>query len=244
MFEAAHEGTLFLDEIGDMPMELQAKILRALEQGEVKPVGSTESIKIDVRIISATNIHLKQAIMEKRFREDLFYRLNVLPLHIPPLRDRKEDIPLLLKSFLALESKKMNMPVKRISRKAIDHLMEQPWPGNIRELRNLVRHIMVTAPEETVKTEDLPLHLSEALNDQSALEEKDSDQKVNTPAENVHETANTEAFEEHTFKSLEKAYILFLLERYRWNITRAAKAADMNRSTFDSRMKRLGIRKS
>jgi transcriptional regulator with GAF, ATPase, and Fis domain len=244
LFEAAHGGTLFLDEIGDMPYELQSRLLRVLQDGEIKPVGSTTQKKIDVRIISATHVDLPEAIRSKRFREDLFYRLNVLPLHIPPLRERKEDIPVLLKRFIAVEARKLNLKPKRISPAALEYFIRHPWKGNVRELENVVRSIMVTAPEETVTIQDLPTWLIEPAR---ALEDTPAYDLLSEPGEAPHKNMEVrldDGFGGYTFKSLEKAYILFLLEKNRWNITRAAADADLNRSTFDSRMKRLGIRKN
>ncbi len=244
LFEAADGGTLFLDEIGDMPYGLQAKILRVLQDGEIKPVGSTSQKRIDVRIVSATNVDLSKAIEEKRFREDLFYRLNVLPLKIPPLRERKEDIPLLLERFIAVEAKKLNLKPKRISPAALAYFVRHPWRGNIRELENVVRNVMVTASEETVEIEDLPSWLIETAHEwnPSSVHDRGSEIDALLPLKTGAESPDE--FEGHTFKSLEKAYILHLLEKNRWNISRAAIDADLNRSTFDSRMKRLGIRKS
>ncbi|MCP4576275.1 MAG: hydrogenase, partial [Deltaproteobacteria bacterium] len=244
LFEAAEGGTVFLDEIGDMPYELQARILRVLQDGEIKPVGSTIQKRIDVRIISATNIDLSTAIEAKRFREDLFYRLNVLPLHIPPLRERKEDVPLLLKRFITVEARKLNLKPKRISPAALEFFVRHPWRGNIRELENVVRNIMVTTSEETVVVKNLPPWLIKPATVGKGPFEKAPVQDSGDIPRSATGVKKDEGFVGHTFKSLEKAYILFLLEKNRWNITRAAADADLNRSTFDSRMKRLGIRKN
>ena len=244
LFEAAHGGTVFLDEIGDMPYELQARMLRVLQDGEIKPVGSTVQKKIDVRIISATNMDLSSAIAVKRFREDLLYRLNVLPLHIPPLRERREDIPLLLKQFIAVEANKLNVRQKRFSPAAMGYLVRHPWKGNIRELENAVRNVMVTAAGDTVEMEDLPSWLIQEPTEKKGPLTHDRESNIDTPIPNEISGSPHQGFAGHTFKSLEKAYILFLLEENRWNITRAAAHAALNRSTFDSRMKRLGIRKN
>lgn len=244
LFEAADGGTLFLDEIGDMPYGLQARLLRVLQDGEIKPVGSTAQRKIDVRIVSATNADLATAIAEKRFREDLFYRLNVLPLHIPPLRSRKEDIPLLLKRFISVEAQKMNIQPKKIVPEALAYFIRYPWKGNIRELENVVRNIMVTVSEETVTMEDLPPWLVERESLEETPSLPDGQSNGHSFSQPGTQSAPYNGFADHTFQTLEKAYILFLLEKNRWNITRAAADADLNRSTFDSRMKRLGIRKS
>jgi len=244
LFEAADGGTLFLDEIGDMPYGLQAKILRVLQDGEIKPVGSTSQKRIDVRIVSATNVDLSKAIEEKRFREDLFYRLNVLPLNIPPLRERKEDIPLLLERFISVEAKKLNLKPKRISPAALAYFVRHPWNGNIRELENVVRNVMVTTSQETVEIEDLPSWLMETDHGWNPATAHDRGSEMDSPIPPKPGAESRDGFKGHTFKSLEKAYVLYLLEKNRWNISRAAIDADLNRSTFDSRMKRLGIRKS
>jgi DNA-binding NtrC family response regulator len=197
-----------------------------------------------VRIISATNVDLTKAIEEKRFREDLFYRLNVLPLHIPPLRERREDIPLLLKQFIAVEARKLNIRQKRFSSAALGYLVRHPWKGNIRELENTVRNMMVTAAGDTVEMEDLPSWLIQEPAVKKGPLTHDRESNIDTPIPNEISGLPHHGFAGHTFKSLEKAYILFLLEENRWNITRAAADAALNRSTFDSRMKRLGIRKN
>jgi transcriptional regulator with GAF, ATPase, and Fis domain len=242
LFEAANTGTVFLDEIGDMPAQLQARILRVLQNSEIKPLGGTKTRKIDVRIISATNKDLRTAIAEKQFREDLFYRLNVLPIHLPPLRERREDIPILLDHILKRESLKMGSAPKRISKEAMEHLMDYPWKGNIRELENFVKHILVVAGEDQITTENLAMHFI-----QNQPEDLSSPPEVNPPVPqpmDMRIPASPESlFCGYSWSELERAYVLFLLEKNRWHITKAAKEAGVNRSTFDSRMKKLGIRK-
>ena len=244
LFEAARGGTIFLDEIGDMPYELQARLLRVLQDGEIKPVGSAIQKKVDVRIIAATNIDLSKAIAERNFREDLFYRLNVLPLHIPPLRERKDDIPLLLERFITVEARKLNLKPKRISRAALDYFIRHPWRGNVRELENTVRNIMVTVSKLTVTVKDLPAWLLKPVEEGANCRTYDSGKAPGDIFPSEMDEKHKDDFSGYTFKALEKAYILSLLEKNRWNITRSAADADLNRSTFDSRMKRLGIRKS
>ena len=135
-FEQAHRGTIFLDEIGDLPLESQGKLLRVLQEQEFERLGSSETVRVDVRVIAATNVHLEQAVQERRFREDLFYRLNVVPIHVLPLRERREDIPALLAHFLEkIRRAEMSQP-KTISQDAIDYLTEQTWPGNVRQLEH------------------------------------------------------------------------------------------------------------
>ncbi|GKT09703.1 sigma-54-dependent Fis family transcriptional regulator [Desulforhabdus sp. TSK] len=249
LFEAANEGTVFLDEIGDMPLQLQARILRIIQNSEIKPLGGTKTRKINVRILSATNKDLKEAIAREQFREDLFYRLNVLPLHLPPLRERKEDILLLLDHFLTRESLKMGIPLKKLNRAAMDYLLQYSWKGNIRELENFVKHIIVVVEGPRITRDDLFLHFQAAQLDAAPAE------PASLPTAPVHEAAAQQEpslqpdrtdpsfFEGYTWEGLEKAYVLYLLEKNRWHITRAAREAGVNRSTFDSRMKKLGIRK-
>lgn len=138
-FEQANRGSLFLDEIGDLPLEAQAKILRVLQEQEFQRVGSSETVRVDVRVIAASNVDLEQAVRERRFREDLYYRLNVVPIHLPPLRDRRDDIPLLLQHFLDKIRAAENAEPKQISPEAIEWLQQLPWPGNIRQLEHAVQ---------------------------------------------------------------------------------------------------------
>ena len=161
-FEQAEGGTLFLDEIGDMPPEAQTRLLRVLQQGEYVPVGGASPIKSDVRIISATHRDLRQAVRQGAFREDLFYRLNVVPVRLPPLRERKEDIPELVAHFLA-EAERQGLPRRSISEPALAALREHSWPGNVRELENLVRRILVMASEEVISAETVREILAEHL---------------------------------------------------------------------------------
>lgn len=154
LFEEADGGTLFLDEIGDTSPSFQSKLLRVLQEGEVKPVGSSRTIKVDVRVISATNKDLLERVKTKRFREDLYYRLSVLPLYLPPLRDRREDIPMLVSAFVASSSKRNKKPVRPVTSDAVANLAEAPWPGNIRELQHLIERAVVTTPGLVLTRED------------------------------------------------------------------------------------------
>jgi len=145
-FEAANHGTLFLDEIGDIPLELQAKLLRVLQEGEFERLGSTQTIRVNVRLVAATNADLSKMVSEKRFRSDLYYRLNVFPVSVPPLRDRAEDIPLLVEHFVARYAKRMQKHIETIPSKVMEALTAHPWPGNIRELQNFIeRSVILTA---------------------------------------------------------------------------------------------------
>lgn len=232
LFEAAQGGTVFLDEIGDMPMNLQARILRVLQNREVKPLGSNRARQVDVRIISATHQDLPTMIQEKRFREDLFFRLNVLPLVLPPLRQRREDIPLLLQYFMKRDCLRMGKPVKRFSDGALARLTRHDWPGNIRELQNTVKYVLATAPGPVVEADDLPLPPPIAGIAAEAP----------PPAAGAEE--GVVALGDLSWAELDRAYVMHLLRKNRWNVSRAARQAGLNRSTFDSRMKKMGIDKN
>ena len=160
-FELAHTGTLFLDEIGDVPLATQVKLLRVLEEREITRVGGTQSIPVDVRVVAATNNPLKDGVEEGRFRSDLYYRLNVLSIYLPPLRERREDIPILVRQFITELSKQHDRPFKGITPAALDMLVQYAWPGNVRELRNLVESMVVLAPGREIGPADIPRQIRE-----------------------------------------------------------------------------------
>jgi len=232
LFEAANGGTIFLDEIGDMPLGLQARILRVLQENEIKPLGGTETRTVDVRVISATNCDLTQAIATGAFREDLFYRLNVLPLKLPSLRDRLEDLPELLDYFLARDAARLGLTPKTLTPQAKRELCQRPFKGNVRELENLVRYLLATVPGETITPEDIPP--PHEIGGARPAERAVADQTPTTPGTDLTE---------YSWDELERVYALALLEKYKWNVTKAARAAGVNRSTFDSRLRKLGITK-
>ncbi|SPF46700.1 Transcriptional regulator, NifA subfamily, Fis Family [Syntrophobacter sp. SbD1] len=241
LFEAANDGSVFLDEIGDMPLQLQARILRVIQDGEIKPIGNVHPRKVNVRIISATNRDLQSEIARENFREDLFYRLNVLPLHIPALRERAEDMPLLLDHFLSREALRLETPRKTFSKEALNFLLEYEWPGNVRELENFVKHIIVITPGDLITPEDLSNHFFSIASNAHCPSK-------NPPNRNMEEADQSRAgqrsiFDGYSWDELEREYVLHLLEKNKWHVTRAAKEAGVNRSTFDSRMKKLNIRK-
>lgn len=160
-FQLADGGTLFLDEIGDMPLNMQVKLLRALQEGEIESVGSTSPVKVDVRIIAATNRPLEKMMEEKRFREDLFYRINVVPFMVPSLRDRMEDLPLLIESFIKKITKKSGKRISAIEEEVIEKFHQYSWPGNIRELENVIEASIHLTSNETITTESLPDYMKE-----------------------------------------------------------------------------------
>jgi len=250
IFKAADSGTVFLDEIGDMSLHLQARLLRVIQNSEIKPLGDSKTSKINIRIISATNKDLIKAIARKDFREDLFYRLNVLPLHLPPLRERKIDIPFLLTYFIKRESLKLGVPTKKISKKALEYLENHRWEGNIRELENFVKYILSSFENDIVGINDIPDHFKNERYKDTAVREslprKDSVYSTNSIyvySPNGTYPVDESPFAGYSWEELERNYVLYLLNKNRWNITRAAADAKMNRSTFNSRMIKLGIHK-
>ncbi|SLM31774.1 NtrC1 [Desulfamplus magnetovallimortis] len=266
LFEAADGGTVFLDEIGDMPFNIQAAILRVLQNNEIKPVGANEIIHVDVRIIAATNRDIKTMIGENRFRQDLFYRLSVLPLELPPLRERREDIPIMVKHFLKQESLRSGQPEKKLKPDAMQRLTTWSWPGNVRELENLIKYLMVAIDSEYIDAEDIPDHFFEGsvhdIHASSPLSESgDMEDRVHSRSSdfqsskayyyngniNVPEIDRRKGginFGNFSWQEVEEQYIHFTLHKNNWNVTWAAKDAGVNRSTFASRMRRLGISRS
>lgn len=218
-FLLADGGTLFLDEIGDMSLKTQAKVLRVIEEQKFEPLGSTESISIDTRIISATNKDLEMEIQRGTFREDLYFRINVIPIHIPPLRERKEDIPLLAKHFLEEISEEYGRKPKEISDDAIDKLMKYSWPGNVRELRNLIERLVIMVKDDRITAKDIP-----------AL----------TEGKRIMETFLDLPFAEAK-EAFEKALILKHLRDNNWNMAKTAQSLGLERTTLYKKMKSLGI---
>jgi two-component system response regulator GlrR len=206
LFQATNGGTLFLDEIGDMPMSFQVKLLRALQEKEIRPVGSTQSIKIDVRIISATHKNLQQAIIDKTFREDLYYRLNVVELQLPPLSQRREDIPLLAQHFLHHVEVKSKYKVNGFSAEAMELLISAPWPGNIRQLQNIVEQSVALSTGTLINASLV----------RSALREK---------------TSQLPSFQEAR-DQFERDYLANLLKMTAGNVSQAARIAQRNRTEF------------
>lgn len=171
-FELAHKGTLFLDEVADLPLKTQVKLLRFLQEGSFEKVGGEKKISVDVRIISAANKNLKEEVQHGRFREDLYYRLNVIPIHLPPLRKRKSDIPLLVSHFLKEAEQESQNPVPDIAPEALDLLMDYPWPGNVRELKNVIQFSVVRSRGTLITPRDLPLEIVKELPEYPALPDR------------------------------------------------------------------------
>ncbi len=171
LFEEAQKGTLFLDEISELPIMLQAKLLRAIQEKEIRRVGANKPIAVDVRIIAATNLHLAEEVKAKRFRDDLFYRLNVIEVVLPPLRDRREDIPILVEAFLKKCAEARHKEVKGVSESALAMLMDYSWPGNVRELENVVERAVTLNRGEKIAPDDLPPVVQGARGDRRVLDE-------------------------------------------------------------------------
>jgi two-component system nitrogen regulation response regulator NtrX len=219
-FQKADGGTLFLDEIGDMSLRTQSKVLRALEEQRIEPVGSNQTINVDVRVIAATNKNLEQEIARGAFRQDLFYRLNVIPFLVPPLRERLQDIPILARHFLNEYSAAYSKKPRELSDTATDVLLRYPWPGNVRELRNLVERLVIVCPQARIEPHHLPPELFRGVAE-----------APQHPYSTLHEARS----------AYEREFILRKLQEHRWNMTQTAAALGLERSHLYRKMKSLGI---
>lgn len=227
-FELADEGTLFLDEIGDLEPSLQVKLLRALQEKTFEPVGSTKTISVNVRVITATNVDLEKAVEEGKFREDLYYRLNVIPIQIPALRERKTDIPLLLNHFLNNFNKNKTKTISGFSSEAMNCLINYAWPGNIRELENLVERLSILKGSGEVAPQDLPAKYKSAA---ACYAETGS---IDIPEEGLDFNNAVDQFE--------NALIIKALEKTGWNKNQAAMLLRLNRTTLVEKMKKKGLK--
>jgi two-component system, NtrC family, nitrogen regulation response regulator NtrX len=231
-FEQADRGTIFLDEVGDMSPKTQAKVLRVLQEGEVERLGSARTIKVDVRVIAATNKNLEEEIEKNHFREDLYFRLAVIPIHVPPLRDRPDDIPLLVRHYMEYFARENNVRPKRISPAAIDVLQRHRWKGNIRELRNTVERLMIMTAGDTIDAADLPdivrsPHLAGRTSGAA-------------PGEVLTELGKAGTLRE--FKdTTERNYLVAKLRENGWNISKTAEAIDTPRSNLYKKLEQYQI---
>ncbi|WP_337865046.1 sigma-54 dependent transcriptional regulator [Ignavibacterium sp.] len=223
-FELANKGIIFLDEIGDMSLQAQAKVLRAIEEGRIERVGGGKKIEVDVRIIAATNKNIYDEIQKGNFREDLYHRLNVIPIHVPPLRERVEDIPILVEHFCKEITTKHKKPSVRFTDDAIKLLQAQPWTGNVRELRNIVERIIIIVDKKEISAKDIDFLFTGT---QASLD-------------NLIETSNS--FQEFKEKA-ERAFILKQLKVNDWNISKTAEILDIQRSHLYTKMRKYGIEK-
>lgn len=220
-FELANSGTLFLDEIGDMSLSAQAKVLRAIEEKEIQHIGGMEPIKIDVRIIAATNKDLNKLIEERKFREDLYHRLNVITINVPPLREKKDDIPILAEYFLKEACIENNRPLKRLTKGALQYLKNQKWTGNVRELKHLMDKIAILSESKDIESEEFAVVKGSIKNHMSIPEE---------------------GFEKVKEK-FERDYIISILNKTGWKIIKTAKILKIDRSSLFRKMKKLKIKR-
>ena len=223
LFEEAHEGTIFLDEIGELPLSLQVKLLRVLQEEEITPLGATASRKIDVRIIAATSRDLKKESEEGRFREDLFYRINVMSIHLPPLRERRGDIPLLVGYFIDLFNRKLNKNIEGLSSQSMSSLIGYDWPGNIRELENIIERAILLAKDNLITPYDLPASIT-------------SGSEPSSSAEPGHTLSIKKAS-----RRLERDLIKKALDLTGGNRTRAARILEISRPILISKIKEYGL---
>jgi DNA-binding NtrC family response regulator len=231
-FEQADNGTLFLDEIGDMSSNVQAKLLRALEERRIERLGANESIPVDVRIVSATHRPLEQEITNGNFRADLFYRLRVVTVEIAPLRERREDIPLLAETFVRLAGERYELPQRSLSQATLRRLVEYNWPGNVRELKNTIDRAVIMAEGDEIAPKDLPDEITAGMS-KNGIVEGDSE----TDGLQVPFTAD---FREDR-REFERRYITRCLEYTQGNVTRAAEILDMHRQSLQHKLRQLGL---
>jgi len=215
--EAADRGTLFLDEVGDMSLDTQAKFLRAIETGEIERLGGTRTIQVDARIVAATNKNLSEEIQAGRFREDLFYRLSVVPIHVQPLRARKEDIPLLIRHFVGGFGQEHGRPPRKLESEAIERLSRYSWPGNVRELRNLIERLLIMSEGESIGVQEVEQALPARTDEEPVSEIRAARDRA------------------------ERDAILTTLKQCSWNVTEAAKRLGMDRGYLHRKIKRYGL---
>jgi two-component system, NtrC family, nitrogen regulation response regulator NtrX len=223
-FEQAHKGTLFLDEIGDMSLAAQAKVLRVLQDNVVSRIGGSKTISVDVRVIAATNKNVEAEISAGRFREDLYYRLNVVPIHVPPLRERREDIPLLVQYFVSTLSSREGIQPRTVSDDAMQKLSEYEWPGNVRELRNTIERLLILASGKEITARDV-----ERLAGARAPED--------TSMGGLNQSRTFEEFKD----AAERAYLLGKLREYDWNVSETARAIEMPRSNLYKKIEKYSL---
>ena len=231
-FEQAHGGTLFLDEIGEMPLSLQAKILRAVQEGEIQRVGGVSSVRVDARLITATNKNLAQEVAARRFREDLYFRINVISIELPPLRQRLADLPLLVDTFIREYNRRLGKNVRGVDQKVMDRFLEHPWPGNIRELENVIQRALIMASGAMIQIEDLPPSLCGAAQAASSADREDGRVDFSVPMPRHVENA---------VEATERRLIAEALRRSRGR-QEAADALGISRKSLHNKMQKYGMR--
>ena len=246
-FEAAQGGSIFLDEIGDMSQDLQAKLLRVLQEREIDRVGGSSPVHVDVRVIAATNKDIQKAVNDGEFREDLYYRLNVVNITMPPLRKRKGDIPLLVDFFLDGFTEELKQKRRYITEESMKMLTDYSWPGNVRELENTIRRMIVLSTSSTIMPEDLP---SKIRNFSGGASERYDDMSLEeimrlklAPLISTIDLDNTEGLYSMVLKQMERPLIRLVLEKCKWNQIKASKVLGINRNTLKKKMDTLEIRR-
>ena len=242
-FEQAHGGTIFLDEIGDMPLDLQAKILRVLQEKEVTRTGGNQSITVDTRIVAATNQDLEVSVREKTFREDLYYRLNVLPIHLVSLRERKEDIPLLVEYFLKKTCAEMELPTKQCTQEALALLSSYSWPGNVRELENTIKRAVILSSDPHLSVSDfsgLRSNITSTSRNEELSLEALVEMKLRSSLDNLEKMESGDLYG-LILEQMERPLIRFVLEKTRGNQVKAAEILGINRNTLRKKIQELDI---
>jgi two-component system nitrogen regulation response regulator GlnG len=241
-FEQAGGGTIFLDEVGDMDLSLQTKLLRVLQERRIERLGGEGSIAVDVRIVAATNQDLEAAVARRAFREDLFYRLNVVTIHLPPLRDRREDIPALVAHFLAAFAREQHAPPKVVSPEALELWMTYPWPGNVRELENVVKRAAALATTSLILPDHLPETIRPAAGVPEAVARPDAfpAEWIRTELTRLQGSLDGRLYD-HFVASIERPLLEFVLRRTGGNQVKAAEVLGINRNTLRKRIKELNI---
>ncbi|GAB4392924.1 MAG: hypothetical protein Tsb005_09030 [Gammaproteobacteria bacterium] len=238
-FELAEGGTLFLDEIGDMPLSMQVKLLRVLQERCFERIGSNKSIKTNVRIIAATHRNLEQEIMDNKFREDLFYRLNVFPIEMPALRERIEDIPLLIDCFLTQAQLNHKQQIATINEEAMHCIKNYEWPGNVRELANVIERLNILYPNKAITVANLPAKFHEAISNDSAAENN-----VTLPTHDISSELASDNFDLKEYLAKTEIYIITeALRHANWVVARAANQLNMQRTTLVEKIRKYNIEK-
>ena len=236
LFEVADKGTLFLDEVGDLTLAAQVKLLRALQEGEIKRVGSNETRLVDVRVIAATNVDLAEKIAAGRFREDLYYRLNVIAIELPPLRERRDDIPILAQHFLRKFTRKSGKEIRRLTPETLSALSSFAWPGNVRQLENAMERAVVLARGDELTVDDLPDALAPA---KTGVRATDTGEAIDLVARALADVPYAEA-KRRMVRDFDRAYAQQLLDRSNGNVSEAARLAGLDRSNFRRVLRKHG----
>ncbi len=232
LLEVANNGTFFLDEIGDLSIGIQSKLLRVLQEKEFRQVGGIKNIKVDVRVIAATNRNLEKMIESGNFREDLFYRVNIVPIYLPSLRERKDDIPLLVNHFLESYNKKRKKNIKGVSSDAMNILMNFEWPGNVRELEHTIERLVIMSEGDIIEAEKLPIQLTG----------KRVCFNITTPKTNEELKRMRKQMREKAVENIERAFIIEALKRNQWNVSKTAREVGLKRQNLQAMMRKYNVR--